>query len=96
MIQSPLDAKDLASPIWSSNIRDEVTLNKIPTPKVNEMRSDKLVPGFTFEKSDGSDIDFPAVPVLLLQRPGSQQMGKRLGEYFKALIIQPELNTGQV
>ncbi|KAF6202598.1 hypothetical protein GE061_002996 [Apolygus lucorum] len=79
LIQSPLEAKELTSPIWSSDVRDQVTLDKLPTAQVNEMRSDKLVPGLDVEKAESVDINFPAIPVLLLQRPGSQQMGKRLG-----------------
>lgn len=57
-----------------------MTFGKLSTAQVNELRSGKLVPGLEIEKVENTELNYPAVPVLLLQRPGSQQTGKRLGE----------------
>lgn len=65
------------SGIWDKELRDAVTKNMMTTGELCKLRSDnQLVPGIasSFEK------DLQPVPILLIQRPGSQTPEqKRLG-----------------
>lgn len=65
------------SAIWEKTLRDEVTRNMMTTGELCELRNkNQLVPGVasSFEK------DLQPVPILLIQRPGSQSPTlKRLG-----------------
>ncbi|XP_038057792.1 ribonucleases P/MRP protein subunit POP1-like isoform X2 [Patiria miniata] len=56
------------SPLWEQSMRESVTSTKIPTHKLNKMRSKLIVPGQ--EMSLGRQDS--RVPVLLLQQPGIQ------------------------
>lgn len=92
MITNP--PQQYASPLWSPNVRDEVTHSKLSTAELNALRAKLLVPGLlrTTEMHNGSkDIMMKSqlehsvkarVPVILIQRPGSQDPStKRLGTY---------------
>lgn len=72
--QPPLAASSM---IWDKDLRDEVTKSMMTTGELCKMRSkNQLVPGMpsAFEK------DLQPVPLLLVQRPGSQSSEiKRLG-----------------
>lgn len=65
------------SPIWKKDLRDEVTKDMMSTSELCKLRNkNQLVPGVasSFEK------DLQPVPLLLIQRPGSQNpQQKRLG-----------------
>ena len=55
------------SPIWNANIRDEVTLTKVPDHCINEMRSKLLTPGVSILPLDEEEA---RIPVLLIHQPG--------------------------
>lgn len=65
------------SPIWSKELRDEITRNMMPTGELCKLRSkNQLVPGVVSK----FESDLQPVPILLIQRPGSQAPEqKRLG-----------------
>ncbi|XP_066991529.2 ribonucleases P/MRP protein subunit POP1 [Anabrus simplex] len=79
------------SPIWNVEVRNKVTRSKIPNAQLNRERSKNLVPGFMKEEFVGGDgmsicpsspdtLQPARVPILLIQRPGSQDPEfKRLG-----------------
>jgi hypothetical protein len=80
------------SPIWSSHARDLATSSKISTAELADVRSRNLVPGFVSEEFESAGVEGSSnfcsevkscVPVLLIQRPGSQESArKRLGKLF--------------
>jgi hypothetical protein len=83
------------SPIWSSHVRDITTSSKMSSAELADIRSRNLVPGFIseeFEKSVRqcrSDVSRDMsrlksfIPILLIQRPGSQDpVQKRIGKVF--------------
>lgn len=83
------------SPIWSSHIRDVATSSKMSSAELADIRSQNLVPGFMseeFEHSVGqcsSNVSHDTsqlrscIPILLIQRPGSQDpVRKRIGKTF--------------
>ncbi|XP_014276048.1 ribonucleases P/MRP protein subunit POP1 isoform X2 [Halyomorpha halys] len=67
------------SPLWFSHVRDEVSANKLSTQHLNKLRSEKLIPGLEVELKNENINDFPAVPCLFIQRPGTYMDGKPLG-----------------
>lgn len=76
-----LDSNLPRSAIWSSEIRDDVTKKKLSMHELNEMRSDKLVPGLKIELMDETVNDLPAVPILFIQDPGEDNETKPLGNF---------------
>ena len=83
------------SPIWSSHVRDLATSSKMSSAELADIRSRNLVPGFMseeFEHSIGqssSNVSHDmsqlksCIPILLIQRPGSQDPAqKRIGKTF--------------
>ncbi|KAK5642718.1 hypothetical protein RI129_008885 [Pyrocoelia pectoralis] len=52
-------------PIWDSQVRSHVKENKVSNAKLNEMRSELLVPGTDLKNGE-------AVPIMLIQNPGSK------------------------
>lgn len=80
------------SPLWFSDIRDSVTKSKLSTSELNKLRSKLLVPGLlrTSENNESKDDTVSRsrleasvsskIPMMLVQRPGSQDpLTKRLG-----------------
>lgn len=67
------------SPLWSSEIRDEVTCTKLSAQQLNDKRSEKLVPGLEIELSETNFHNLPAIPILLIQNPGENNDIKPLG-----------------
>jgi endo-1,4-beta-D-glucanase Y len=88
------------SPIWSSHIRDLATSSKMSSAELADTRSRNLVPGFVSEEfeadaQEGTSNFFSQdalrvksyVPILLIQRPGSQEPAhKRLGKLFQSFL----------
>ena len=75
------------SPLWVAEVRDSVTREFISSATLSSMRSKKIVPGLESEQSEISG-NIPCLPVILLQRPGSQSNDKRLGVYvFMSIIL---------
>jgi hypothetical protein len=84
------------SPIWSSHVRDLATSSKMSSAELADVRSRNLVPGFMLEEFEHSFGQYSSnvyphdtslmkscVPILLIQRPGSQDPAhKRLGKQF--------------
>ncbi|XP_014248234.1 ribonucleases P/MRP protein subunit POP1 [Cimex lectularius] len=73
--------EDLTSPIWDDVLRERITEERLTPKKIDEIRSQKLVPGVNFEtgKKINVNVNSPAFPVLAIQSPGSQSSEKRLG-----------------
>lgn len=65
------------SPIWNKELRDDVTKNMMTTSELCQLRNkNQLVPGV----ASSFESDLQSVPLLLVQRPGSQSpQSKRLG-----------------
>ncbi|XP_046383506.1 ribonucleases P/MRP protein subunit POP1 [Ischnura elegans] len=82
------------SPMWDPQIRDTVSSSKPSDAQMNKIRSQNLVPGMT-EATDDSSISAsdgdepPRLPILLVQRPGSQDTSRRLGYGSGWDIIAP-------
>lgn len=77
--------------IWDPVIRDDVSLNKFTTAKINELRAKLLVPGQDVQLLK---IINTVVPILLVQRPGSTDSNVRLSthlclEIFNSKTINP-------
>lgn len=86
------------SPIWSSHVRDLATCSKMSSAELADIRSQNLVPGFMSEEfehgvgqcslnvsHDMSQLK-SCIPILLIQRPGSQEpMQKRIGKAFLSI-----------
>ncbi|XP_073968617.1 POP1 ribonuclease P/MRP subunit isoform X2 [Rhodnius prolixus] len=88
--ERPLEANQLDSPLWSYSVRDTVTKMKPSTEQINRMRSEKLVPGLEVESVEENQTeDVPCLPVILIQRPGSQESSKRLGYGSGWDVISP-------
>jgi len=81
------------SPIWSSRVRDLATSSKMSSAELADIRSQNLVPGFMSEEFEhivgqcSSDVSHDmsqlksCIPILLIQRPGSQDpVQKRIGK----------------
>jgi hypothetical protein len=82
------------SAIWSSYARDLATSSKMSSAELADIRSRNIVPGFVMEEFEfgvgegSSNVSFhdashikSCVPILLIQRPGSQDAAqKRLGK----------------
>ncbi|CAH1398627.1 unnamed protein product [Nezara viridula] len=77
------------SPIWSSKVRDEVSASKLSTQRLNELRSEKLIPGIEVELNNENINNFPAVPCLFIHRPGTHMDGKPTGYSSGWDIIVP-------
>lgn len=67
------------SPIWQAEIRDEVSIGKWSSGKLNKLRSDLLVPGFDQQLLEKVNT---VIPVLFIQRPGTLANGVKLSKYF--------------
>uniref|UniRef100_A0A224XJA4 Putative ribonucleasep/mrp protein subunit pop1 n=1 Tax=Panstrongylus lignarius TaxID=156445 RepID=A0A224XJA4_9HEMI len=88
--EGSLEAAHLESPLWSYTVRDSVTKKKLSTEQINRMRSEKLVPGLEVESlQDNVAEDIPCLPIILIQRPGSQESSKRLGYGCGWDVISP-------
>ncbi|XP_063707561.1 ribonucleases P/MRP protein subunit POP1 [Culicoides brevitarsis] len=64
------------SPLWSSEVRTRVLSDMLTTHEINQKRSKEvLVPGeaANFENS------LQPVPLIVIQRPGNQDFGKKIG-----------------
>ncbi|XP_073488122.1 ribonucleases P/MRP protein subunit POP1 isoform X2 [Aquarana catesbeiana] len=61
--------------IWSSDIRSQVTDNKITEQEVNRLRSELLVPGSRLDLGNKES----KIPILLIQHPGKAKGRDRLG-----------------
>ncbi|XP_072266959.1 ribonucleases P/MRP protein subunit POP1 [Pyxicephalus adspersus] len=61
--------------IWSSDIRFQVTENKIPEQEMNRLRSELLVPGSRLDLGNKES----KIPILLIQQPGKTTGRDRLG-----------------
>lgn len=81
-----------SSPLWSASTRDDVTKGKLSSAEINALRSKFLVSGVLklnedvdacVEATAGSSLETSVnskIPLLLVQRPGSQDpLTKRLG-----------------
>uniref|UniRef100_A0A170YPI6 Ribonucleases p mrp protein subunit pop1 n=1 Tax=Triatoma infestans TaxID=30076 RepID=A0A170YPI6_TRIIF len=85
-----MEAANLDSPLWSYTVRDSVTKKKLSMEQLNRMRSEKLVPGLEVESlEDNVAEDTPCLPIMLIQRPGSQESSKRLGYGCGWDVISP-------
>jgi ribonuclease P/MRP protein subunit POP1 len=72
IIESTLMHPTLAneSPLWDSNIRNDVAKNCVPVKVINNLRSKNLVPGVENDRFYNEDI-MQKIPILLIQRPGN-------------------------
>ncbi|XP_040210696.1 ribonucleases P/MRP protein subunit POP1 isoform X2 [Rana temporaria] len=61
--------------IWSSDIRSQVTDNKITEQEVNRLRSELLVPGSQLDLGNKES----KIPILLIQHPGKAKGRDQLG-----------------
>lgn len=72
------------SAIWNADIRDEVCITKMPNAKLNDLRSNLLIPG-----SDDQLLKTisTVIPILLIQRPGSSSSNVQLGEINNSIFF---------
>lgn len=89
------------SPIWSSHVRDLATSSKMSSAELADTRSHNLIPGFVLEEFEADAKEGTSnfccqdalrvksyVPILLIQRPGSQEPArKRLGKLFRSFLF---------
>lgn len=67
------------SPLWEPNIRDKVSFSKMSTVEINTAKSKQIVPG----TNSGEHINGkrqPRLPLILIQKPGERDPGKKLGK----------------
>lgn len=64
------------SMIWDSTVRDRASLTKISTAKINNLRSELMVPGFDEQLLKTVNT---VIPILLVQRPGSNSSSVKSG-----------------
>lgn len=69
--------------IWDSTIRDRASLTKISTAKINHLRSELMVPGFDEQLLKTVNT---VIPILLVQKPGSNCSNIKSGMYLLCLI----------
>ncbi|XP_071964553.1 ribonucleases P/MRP protein subunit POP1-like [Antedon mediterranea] len=60
------------SPIWDHNVRKQVKDTQVSQHKINQMRSEQLVPGTPLDLGRQES----RIPVLILHNPGSQTLSK--------------------
>lgn len=61
------------SALWDAALRNVVTHSKMAAAELNQLRSRALVPGLSTYESLGRE-NVSHVPLVLVQRPGSQGM----------------------
>lgn len=65
-----------STPIWDAQVRHIAGSTCVPTSKINELRSECLVPGVANDKYYNEDI-MAKIPILLIPRPGHSETGMR-------------------